>query len=200
MNNEVILAYALSNIFDRNMAAVAGVMANMKVESGYQANNLQNSYNKSFGLTDEEYTQRVDVGTIDGMTFAHDHAGYGLCQWTHWSRKQDFYQYMKKYGHSVGSLSGQIDYLYYDLKEHYMKLFNKLLVSKTPDEACRYFMLEYEKPANQTEENIAKRCAIAIDIYQKITSDETKKANIKAAISVIEMQLDIIKENLKECE
>lgn len=128
MNNEVILAYALANIFDRNMAAVAGVMANMKVESNYQANNLQNSYNKSFGLTDEEYTQRVDAGTIDGMTFAHDHAGYGLCQWTHWARKQDLYQYMKKYGHSIGSLSGQIDYLYYDLKAHYMKLLEKRMM------------------------------------------------------------------------
>ena len=197
--NENVILYTLSNLFNRNMAAVAGVMANIKCESNYIPNNLQNSYNKIFNLSDEEYTNEVDIGKLDMTTFVHDHAGYGLCQWTHWSRKQSMYDYIKlKRGLSIGSLCGQLDYLEWDLKSSYTKLFSKLMYAKTSDEACREFMLEYEKPANQSEENIAKRCDIALDIYEKIVDSEIKRNNILASIAVIEMQLDIIKENLKE--
>lgn len=198
MENKLVIQYTLSKIFNGNMFAVAGVMANIQCESNYISNNLQNSYNKSFGLTDEEYTYQVDTGKIDMTTFAHDHAGYGLCQWTHWSRKQTMYDYIKtKKGLSIGSLDGQVDYLEWDLKSNYTKLYNKLCESKTADEACRYFMLEYEKPANQSDANIARRCQIAIDIYNEITSMTTKRSNILSALSIIKMQMDIIEENLK---
>ena len=45
--------------------AIAGVMGNIQAESGFNPNNLQNSYNKKLGITDAEYVQRVDSGKIN---------------------------------------------------------------------------------------------------------------------------------------
>ena len=67
--------------------ATAGIMGNLQKESGLKSNNLQDSYNKKLGLSDEEYTKRVDNGTYSN--FVHDAAGYGLAQWTFLSLKQD---------------------------------------------------------------------------------------------------------------
>ena len=69
-------------IWDRLYAAiqnpygVAGVIGNMHAESSLRSNNLQNTYEKSLGLTDEQYTAAVDNGSYGN--FVHDSAGYGL--------------------------------------------------------------------------------------------------------------------------
>ena len=71
-----------------NAYAAAGIMGNLCAESSLRPDNLQNSYEKSLGMTDAEYTAAVDAGTYTEEQFSHDHAGYGLAQWTYWSRKQ----------------------------------------------------------------------------------------------------------------
>lgn len=59
---------------------IAGLMGNLEAESSMQPNNLQNSYQKKLGYSDESYTAAVDNGTY--TNFAKDAAGYGLAQWT----------------------------------------------------------------------------------------------------------------------
>lgn len=61
-------------------------MGNLYAESGLMPNNLQNTYNNKLGKTDAEYTAAVDNGSYGN--FVKDSAGYGLAQWTYWSRKQ----------------------------------------------------------------------------------------------------------------
>ena len=63
----------------------AGLMGNLKAESGLTPMNLQNSHEKKLGYSDADYTAAVDNGIYDG--FVNDKAGYGLAQWTYWSRK-----------------------------------------------------------------------------------------------------------------
>ena len=69
-----------------NDYGAAGLMGNLYAESGLSPTNLQNTYNNKFGMTDDEYTADVDAGRYGN--FVHDSAGYGLAQWTFWSRKQ----------------------------------------------------------------------------------------------------------------
>ena len=61
-------------------AGAAGLMGNLYAESGLRPNNLQNSYEKSLGYSDEAYTAAVDSGSYGN--FVRDSAGYGLAQWT----------------------------------------------------------------------------------------------------------------------
>jgi hypothetical protein len=74
-----------------NDYGVAGLMGNLQAESGLRPTNLQNTYEKSLGMTDAEYTAAVDAGTY--TNFVNDKAGYGLAQWTYWSLKQEMLNY-----------------------------------------------------------------------------------------------------------
>lgn len=64
----------------------AGIMGNLYAESGLNPCNLQNTYEKKLGMTDAQYTAAVDKKMYNN--FVKDSAGYGLAQWTYWSRKQ----------------------------------------------------------------------------------------------------------------
>ena len=81
-------------------AGVAGLMGNLYAESGLNPINLQNTYEKRLGLTDAEYTAAVDSGSYSN--FVRDSAGYGLAQWTYWSRKEAMLNYARKTGASIG--------------------------------------------------------------------------------------------------
>lgn len=59
-----------------NNYGIAGLMGNLYAESGLKATNLQNSYEKKLGMTDDSYTTSVDNG--DYTNFVRDSAGYGL--------------------------------------------------------------------------------------------------------------------------
>ena len=63
---------------------------------------LQNTYEKKLDLSDVQYTAKVDDGSY--TNFVKDSAGYGLAQWTYWSRKQALQEYAKASGKSVGDL------------------------------------------------------------------------------------------------
>ena len=91
-----------------NAFGVAGLMGNLYAESGLNPKNLQNSYEKSLGMTDESYTAAVDSGSY--TAFADDSAGYGLAQWTFSTRKAALLAYVKGQEKSVGVLDGQIGY------------------------------------------------------------------------------------------
>lgn len=55
-----------------------GLMGNLDAESGLKPKNLQNSYEKKLGYTDDSYTAAVDNGSYGN--FVKDSAGYGLAQ------------------------------------------------------------------------------------------------------------------------
>ncbi len=78
----------------------AGLLGNLQAESGLNPRNLQNSFEKKLGFTDESYTAAVDSGAYTG--FVHDGAGYGLAQWTYSSRKAALLAYAKARGRPVG--------------------------------------------------------------------------------------------------
>ena len=99
-----------------NDYGIAGLMGNLYAESGLVPNNLQNTYEKSLGYTDEEYTVAVDKGTYGN--FINDAAGYGLAQWTYWSRKQGLLNFAKAAGKSIGDLEMQLDFLMKEMQEN----------------------------------------------------------------------------------
>ena len=83
-----------------NAFAVGGIMGNLFAESALRPENLQNTYEKKLGMTDLEYTKAVDNGSY--TNFVRDSAGYGLAQWTYWSRKQELLEYAQQVGYAVG--------------------------------------------------------------------------------------------------
>lgn len=89
-------------------------MGNLYAESCLIPTNLQNGYEKTLGFTDATYTAAVDKGTY--QNFVKDSAGYGLAQWTYWSRKKNLLDFAKKKGKSIGDLEMQLDFLWNELQ------------------------------------------------------------------------------------
>lgn len=122
------------------------MLGNIQAESGLSSINLQNTANYKINMTDEEYTNRVDNGSYNN--FIKDGYGYGLCQWTFWSRKQELYNYTKQHNSkSVGDTRSQLEFLIYELKNNYKQLYDLLKTSRSIDESCKQILLQYERPA-----------------------------------------------------
>lgn len=153
-----------------NPCGVAGLMGNLRAESALNPRNLQNSYEKKLGYTDDTYTAAVDSGTY--RDFVHDGAGYGLAQWTYWSRKQRLLFMAQERGTSVGDLDTQLECLWTELQANSAVL--KVLESATTvREASDVVLVKFERPANQSDEVKAKREAYGIQYYNDFTGGET---------------------------
>jgi hypothetical protein len=153
---------------------ICGLLGNLRIESGYRGNNLQNSYNKKLNLTDEEYTAKVDNGSY--TNFVHDHAGYGLVQWTFWDRKQNLYNFAKSEKKSIGDENMQVSFLLKEIKA-YKHVWNVINSTTSIKEAAEVVMLEYEKPGDTSPENVAHRVAEAELVYKELFGGGEKIQN-----------------------
>lgn len=152
--------------------ATSGIMGNMYAESGVRSNNLQNSYEKSLGLSDIEYTSKVDSGEYSKEKFINDKAGYGLCQWTYWSRKEALYNFLKNKNYSIAELEGQLEYFLSELKAKYGSVLSDLNSATTILQASNAMLLGFEKPKNQSEVNRITRASYCQYFYDKYASKE----------------------------
>ena len=154
-----------------NAYGTAGLMGNLFAESGLKPTNLQNTYEKKLDYTDATYTAAVDDGTYDN--FVKDCAGYGLAQWTYWSRKQGLLELAKAEGKSIGDLSLQLDYIWKELSEGYGKLLKTLQTATSVTEASTAVLTQYERPADQGEAVQAKRAAFGQTYFDKYAPKPT---------------------------
>lgn len=153
-----------------NDFAIAGLMGNLYAESALNPRNLQNSYEKKLNMSDAEYTAAVDAGTYDN--FIRDSAGYGLAQWTYWSRKQALYEFIKQKGVSIGDLQGQLDFLYKELCG-YTAVMNALKTAESVKAASDAVLTGYEKPADMGDSVKAKRAEYGQRYFDKYASGGT---------------------------
>jgi len=128
-------------------AGAAGLMGNLQAESGIRSINLQNTYEKKFSINDEEYTEAVDSGRYDKDIFINDRAGYGIAQWTFWSRKRDLYEYAQSIGHSIGSCKMQVEFLIKELNKDFRKVMEVLKTTDSVQEASDIVLEKFEAPA-----------------------------------------------------
>ena len=173
-NNQFIWDFLKKEGF--NDYGAAGLMGNLYAESGLLPNNLQNTFNSKLGLSDEEYTKRVDNGTY--TNFVHDSAGYGLAQWTYWSRKQNLLNFAKSKGKSIGNLEIQLQFLITELRNSYRNsVYNILKTATSIQQASDAVLLNFECPINAQAQR-AKRAQLGQNYYNKFTK---KGENIQMA-------------------
>ena len=159
-----------------NPPALCGLMGNIFAESGLIPNNLQNSFEDKLGMNDDAYTQAVDDGSYDN--FVHDSAGYGLAQWTYYSRKEGLLNLAKEKGVSIGDLYMQMDYLWQELQNTID--IAKLNACSTVREASDIILHEFERPANQSEEVEIRRAGYGQEFYNKYYGEPDAPAEFEA--------------------
>lgn len=169
-------------------AGVAGLMGNIKAESGLIPNNLQNTSNTSLGMTDAEYTTAVDNGTYSN--FAKDSAGYGLAQWTWWTRKENLLNYAKSTSASIGNLEMQLAFLWDELCSGYAQVQAVLCSATTVREASDSVLLDFEKPKLQGETVQLARASVGQKYFDEFATEEKEE----------EMSYDTFKEMMAQYE
>ena len=181
-----------------NACAVAGLMGNLYAESGLNSCNLQNSYNKSLNMTDAQYTAAVDNGSYGN--FVKDKAGYGLAQWTYYTRKQALFDYAKKAGASIGSLDMQLAFLWDEL-QGYKSVISTLKGAKSVRAASDAVLLGFEKPADQSEAVQRKRAEYGEAYYKKYAGGQqaaVPQEKPQAAAGVpFKVKVDILDLNIR---
>lgn len=156
-------------------AGACGLMGNMQLESALRANNAQDGMSK---MTDAEYTAAVDNGTY--TNFARDAVGYGLCQWTYWTRKAALLSYAQNKGVSVGDEAMQVSFAVQELKSDYTALWGFLCKTDSVYDAASRVCTEYERPAVN---NISARYTAANKFYSSLTEtaeEEPEKEAVKS--------------------
>lgn len=163
-----------------NDFGIAGLMGNLYAESGLKPTNLQNTYEKKLGYTDAEYTAAVDQEKY--TNFVKDSAGYGLAQWTYWSRKQNLLDFAQSKNKSIGDLNMQLDFLYKELSEGYKNSVLKVLCeAKSVLEASNSVLLKFERPADQSETVQNKRAGFGQTYYDKYAGKPATEESSKPA-------------------
>ena len=132
-DNEAKIYSFLINDMKLNQAAASGVLANLYCE------------NASF-----EPNRRQGGGT--GFGTYNDSVGYGICQWTYWSRKKNLQDWCNKNvgNGSWSTLNGQLKFMKYELEKSSTALKKIKGVANTKAgayDAGYYFCFYYEKPA-----------------------------------------------------
>ena len=173
-----------------NAYGAAGMMGNLYAESALRPNNLQNTYEKKFGMTDAEYTAAVDGGSY--TNFVKDSAGYGLAQWTYWSRKQALLEFAQAAGKSIGDLQMQLHFLWKEL-QGYTSVLNTLKTATTVKAASDAVLTGYERPADQSDSVKEKRAGYGQKYFDKYVGTKTEKpAGTCTAAKVIAVAVDQI--------
>ena len=159
--------YIWNYLFKQGLStpAVFGLMGNIQAESAFIPNNLQDSYERKLGFTNETYTAAVDSGAY--KNFDKDKAGYGTCQWTSDGRKAGLLDLARSRGVSIGDLNMQLDYLMIELRGAYRGVLNGIMQAKTIRAASDIVLTQFERPADQSENAKKYRASLGEKLYEE---------------------------------
>lgn len=161
---------------------VAGLMGNLLAESGLRPNNMEDQYQFKLGYNDDSYTRAVDNGIY--TNFVKDAVGYGLAQWTYWTRKQNLLNFARQNNKSIGDLDMQLCFLVKELKELYTNsVYNVLRKATSVLEASNAVLLNFERPANMSASVQATRARYGQTYYDRYASGvSSNKSEVKGMI------------------
>ena len=156
-----------------NPIGVAALMGNLFAESGivpYRCEKDNNSTNKF--LASKNYTKDVDSGVVSENAFVNGglyegKPGYGLAQWSYYSRKQALYNMWKSGNYnSIGNIDLALVYLKSELDTHgYNDTLSVLQNATDIRAASNHVLFYFEDPTLQGQEVQDKRYAYSQDIY-----------------------------------
>ena len=151
----------------KNEKGVSALMGNLQAESGLYPDRVQGDV--PYSNYSKEYTAKVDSGVINVEEFIHNGpngGGYGLAQWTYYTRKLNLYNTWKSGGYpSIGNVNLACDFLLIELKNSFPDVYTLLKYCTTIREASDYVLHEFENPADQSTVVEELRASMGTEIY-----------------------------------
>lgn len=160
-----------------NETGVAALMGNLYAESGCTPYACQPSHPYSICMT---YIANVDSHVISEYSFVHKgtsstggvasgQGGFGLAQWTYYSRKQELYGYWENTGGSIGALSMQLDFCYDEMTRKFPSVLSALQGATDLRTASNKVLFDYENPKDKSQAVQDLRYSYSSDIYTRYT-------------------------------
>ena len=140
------------SVYDRLRAAElteAGALAmlgNWDCESNCESVRVQGDFSP-YRAVSKQYVEDIRTGRINRDSFKNDQKGFGLAQWTYFTRKAALYDYWKAKGGSIGDEALQVDFALLELRSDFMGLFNLLKTSADLYECTKQTCYVFENPA-----------------------------------------------------
>lgn len=151
--------------------ATAGIMGNLDAESGINPGNVQNkTYDKSLSNAEEDAKYIADV-TSGAHDFIHDSKGYGLAQWTYWSRKKGLMDLINQQNAKLDDVHPQLQHLWNELNSY--NLAGPLNQAKSVKEASDIMLHQYEAPKDQSASVEDYRASLSQKWYDTYAEKET---------------------------
>lgn len=175
----------------KNEYGVSGLMGNLLAESGLIPYRLQGDFSSGY-TTSLTYTQNVDNGSITEYDFVRNGpngGGYGLAQWTYYTRKQALYNMKKSMNVSIGSVDLAIAYLIHELNNSYPSVLNTIKNASTIRIASDVVLHDFESPHDQSESVEIYRENLSKDIYAEYSGSNPPEQGGGGFISTRNMKI-----------
>lgn len=165
------------NIYDRfrkagmTHAGALAMLGNGQCESGLISYRIQGDFSADY-YKSRVYTDKVDNGTISRTDFVYrgpGGGGYGLFQWTYYSRKAGLYSFMSQRGVGIGDEDMQVDYAILELKRDWPALWTFLCNTDDLRTAVSNVCYQFENPAVK---NVDERLAAARSLEKALVDTE----------------------------
>ncbi len=160
---------SLLPFFGGNEYGTAAMMGNLFHESGIIPYRLQGDFSSGF-QTSLQYTSNVDNGIVSEHDFVNNGpngGGYGLAQWTYYTRKQALYNKYKTGYASIGDINLALDYLQDELNGGYASSKAACVNATNIAEPTIFVLKYYENPADSGSAVQQDRIETAQQIYDR---------------------------------
>lgn len=153
--------------FIGNEYGTAGLMGNLYAESGIIPYRLQGDFTSGYSRS-IAYTNNVNAGIYTETQFVNDSKGYGLAQWTYYSRKQGLYDKFVNGGYSsIGDMALACAYLIDELSTTFSGVLSVLRSATSVREASDKVLHDFENPASQGPEVEVYRASLGQAYYDR---------------------------------
>lgn len=156
--------YNLLRGYGLSEAGALGMLGNWECESGCEPYRVQGDYQASRAIS-KAYVNAIQNGTQDRERFANDQKGFGLAQWTYYSRKDMLWEVWKHSGKRIDDVRLQVDFAMRELQGEYSGLLSFLKTTNDIQVACDRICREYERPAKN---NVQARYEAALRIRKEL--------------------------------
>ena len=162
-----------------SQAGALAMMGNWQCESGLEPNRLQGDFSP-YRTVSKDYVRRIENFTLQRDQFAHDAKGFGLAQWTYYSRKQALWDAWHKSGLSIASAELQVKFALYELQSDYSGLLGYLRTTNDLFEATARICREFERPAvNNIDARFQAANSLKYEINLTENPEKTEEQNQK---------------------
>ena len=151
------------------------LMGNWQCESGLESCRVQGDF-QADRLKSKDYASRIDNGRVSDEEWCRDGKGWGLAQWTFYTRKAALLQFCRRRSISVANEEAQVDFAVSELQSGYRSVWADLTTCGEEDlyKVVELACVKYEAPAFN---NVQERANAAVAIRNELKGTETPKAD-----------------------